>query len=146
MPSPSSRGRRAKTGPSQRQLRAGELVRHALVEILLTESLTDPALAGVSVTISEVRVSPDLKHAVVFVEPLGGEKADAVIEALNRASKFLRGRLGHAIDMKNTPALRFLHDESFDTAAHIKNLLNNPRVRRDLTAGDSEAAETGDID
>lgn len=136
MPTPTSRGRRAKAGPSQRQLRAGELVRHALVDILRAESLTDPALAGVSVTISEVRVSPDLKHALCFVEPLGGERADTVIEALNRASKFFRGRLGHAIDMKFTPALRFVHDESFDTAAHIKTLLSDPRVRRDLEAVD----------
>jgi ribosome-binding factor A len=141
MPRPSSRGRRAKAGPSQRQLRAGELVRHALVEILRTESLTDPHLAGVSVTISEVRVSPDLKHAVCFVEPLGGQKAAAVIEALNRAGKFLRGRLGHAVEMKFTPALRFVHDESFDAAAHINRLLDEPRVKRDLQSPASE--ETG---
>ena len=132
MPSPTSRGRRAKSGPSQRQLRAGELVRHALVEILRVENLTDPALAGVSVTISEVRVSPDLKHALCFVEPLGGEKAEAVIDALNRAAKFLRGRLGHAIEMKFTPVLKFVHDDSFDAATHINQLLANPRVRRDL--------------
>ena len=140
MPIPSSRRRRAKAGPSQRQLRAGELVRHALVEILRTESLTDPDLAGVSVTISEVRVSPDLKHAVCFVEPLGGQKAEAVIEALNRAAKFLRGRLGHAIEMKFTPALRFVHDDSFDAAAHINRLLDDPRVKRDLQSSASEKA------
>jgi ribosome-binding factor A len=138
MPIPSSRRRRAKAGPSQRQLRAGELVRHALVEILRTESLTDPDLAGVSVTISEVRVSPDLKHAVCFVEPLGGQKAEAVIGALNRAAKFLRGRLGHAIEMKFTPALKFVHDESFDAAAHINRLLDEPRVKRDLQSSASE--------
>jgi ribosome-binding factor A len=130
-----SRGRRHHpAGPTQRQLRAGELVRHALVDILRHESFADPALADVPVTISEVRVSPDLKHALCFVEPLGGKEAPAVIEALNRASRFLRLRLGGAIDMKFTPALKFVHDESFDTADHISRLLDDPRVRRDVEA------------
>jgi ribosome-binding factor A len=119
-------------GPSQRQLRAGELVRHALVEILREEDLQDPALAGVSVTITEVRVSPDLKHALCFVEPLGGVHAPEVIAALNRVSKFLRGRLGHAIEMRFTPALKFVHDDSFDVAQKMNRLLDDPRVRRDV--------------
>ena len=141
MSKPSARSRRGPTGPSQRQLRAGELVRHALVEILRHETFTDPALTGVSVTISEVRASPDLKQALCFVEPLGGEEAVAVIKALNRAAKFLRGRLGHNIEMKFTPALRFLHDDSFDAAAHITELLADPRVRRDIEAdGEGEGA------
>ena len=93
-------------------------MRHALVEILREEELQDPALAGVSVTVTEVRISPDLKHALCFVEPLGGAHAPEVIDALNRASRFLRGRLGHAIDMRFTPALKFVHDESFDAAEH----------------------------
>jgi ribosome-binding factor A len=117
---------------SQRQLRAGELVRHALVEILREEELQDPALAGVSITITEVRVSPDLKHALCFVEPLGGVHAPEVIDALNRLSKFLRGRLGHAIEMRFTPALKFVHDNSFDVAEHMSRLLADPRVRRDV--------------
>ena len=117
---------------SQRQLRAGELVRHALVEILREENLQDPALAGVSVTITEVRVSPDLKHALCFVEPLGGEHAPEVIEALNRVSKFLRGRLGHAIELRFTPSLKFVQDQSFDTADYMNRLLSDPRVRRDV--------------
>jgi ribosome-binding factor A len=117
---------------SQRQLRAGELVRHALVEILREEELQDPALAGVSITITEVRVSPDLKHALCFVEPLGGVHAPEVIAALNRLAKFLRGRLGHAIDMRFTPALKFVHDNSFDVAEHMSRLLADPRVRRDI--------------
>jgi len=134
MPAPSSRGRRPHAGPSQRQLRAGELVRHALVDIMRTESFTDPALAEVPITLSEVRVSPDLKHALCFVEPLGGKEAPAVIEALNRASRFLRLRLGPAIEMKFTPTLKFIHDDSFDTAEQINRLLADPRVRRDLDA------------
>ena len=129
---------RALAGPTQRQLRAGELVRHALVEILREEDIADPALEGVSVTVSEVRMSPDLRHAICFVEPLGGEHAPEVIKALNRHSKFLRGRLGRQIEMKFTPALKFLHDESFDEAAHMSRLFDDPRVRRDLEQHDEE--------
>lgn len=140
-PSRSSTNARASHGPSQRQLRAGELVRHALVEILREEALQDPALQGVSVTITEVRMSPDLKHATCFVEPLMGVHAPEVVAGLNRVSRFLRGRLGHAIDMKFTPDLKFLHDESFDEAARMARLLDDPRVRRD-TDGDP-APETG---
>jgi ribosome-binding factor A len=135
MSRPPQRKRRrpkAPRGPSQRRLRAGELVRHALVEILREEDLQDPALAGVSVTITEVRVSPDLKHALCFVEPLGGQHAPEVIAGLNRVAKFLRGRLGHAIDMRFTPALKFVHDDSFDAAEQMDRLLADPRVRRDL--------------
>jgi len=119
-------------GPSQRQLRAGELIRHALVEILREEEIADAALAGVSVTVTEVRMSPDLRHATIFAEPLGGGHAPEVIEALNRHAKFLRGRLGHAIDMKFTPDLKFIHDESFDEAARMSRLFQDPRVARDL--------------
>jgi ribosome-binding factor A len=128
----SSHGRGAPAGPSQRQLRAGELTRHALVEILREEEINDEALAGVSVTVTEVRMSPDLKHAICFVEPLGGVHAPEVVKALNRHAKFLRGRLGHSIDMKFTPALKFVHDESFDEANHIEQLFRDPKVAQDL--------------
>ncbi len=121
---------------SQRQLRAGELVRHALAEILRAEDLQDPALAGVSVTLTEVRVSPDLKHALCFVEPLGGQQAPEVIAGLNRVSRFLRGRLGHAVDLRATPALKFVHDDSFDVAEKMSRLLADPRVRRDVESPD----------
>ena len=136
-------------GPSQRQLRAGELIRHALVEILREEELADPALAGVSVTVSEVRMSPDLKHATCFVEPLGAgvtEDAhpDQVVQALNRVAGFLRGRLGRIIDMKFTPALRFLHDESFESAAYMDRLFANPKVRADIEANDADEDEGDD--
>ena len=130
--------RRPPAGPSQRQLRAGELVRHTLVEILREDDLADPALAGVSVTLSQVKMSPDLKHALCFVEPLGGVHAAEVIAGLNRASRFLRGKLGHAIEMKFTPALKFVHDDSFDAATHMNRLLADPRVRRDIEASDDE--------
>ena len=120
-------------GPSQRQLRAGELVRHALAEILREEDIQDPALAGVSVTVTEVRMSPDLKHATCFVQPLGGGAASEVVAGLNRAAKFLRGRLGRVIELKFTPDLRFLHDESFDNAAYMNRLFAKPEVARDLS-------------
>ena len=128
-----SKGHAAAAGPTQRQLRAGELMRHALVEILREEDFNDEALTGVSVTVTEVRMSPDLRHAVCFVEPLGGENADVVVKALNRHAKFLRGRLGRLIDMKFTPDLKFLHDQSFDEAARIGALFDDPRVAQDLT-------------
>jgi ribosome-binding factor A len=132
MKRPTSHGRAAPQGPSQRQLRAGELVRHALVEIFREEEINDPALAGVSVTVTEVRVNPDLRHATVFVEPLGGEHADEVVKALNRHAKFVRGHLGRMIDMRFTPDLHFRHDESFNEAARMAKLFDDPRVAQDL--------------
>jgi ribosome-binding factor A len=137
---PHRSGARAPQGPSQRQLRAGELVRHALVEILREEALDDPALADVSVTVTEVRMSPDLRHALCFIEPLGGVHAPEVVAALNRVSRFLRGRLGHAIDLKFTPDLKFAHDESFDAAEKMNRLFDDPRVRRDLETHDDDGA------
>ena len=119
-------------GPSQRQLRAGELVRHALVEVLREEEVNDPALAGVSVTVAEVRLSPDLRHATVFVQPLGGGDAPGVVAGLNRHSKFLRGRLGHHIELKFTPDLRFMVDESFEAARKMDAIFASEQVRRDL--------------
>jgi ribosome-binding factor A len=128
----SGHGAHEAAGPSQRQLRAGELIRHALAEILREEEFHDPALHGVSVTVTEVRVSPDLKHALCFVEPLGGVHASEVVEGLNRVARFLRGQLGRMIDLKFTPDLRFVHDESFDAAARMDRLFDNPVVQRDL--------------
>lgn len=134
---------RAEIGPSQRQLRAGELVRHALVEILRETELLDPALHGVSVTITQVRMSPDLRHAHCFVEPLGagiggGPSPAEVIPALNRSAKYLRGQLGRHVDLKFTPDLRFVHDDSFEEAARIGRLLSDPRVKADLEAEDDD--------
>jgi len=125
-------------GPSQRQLRAGELVRHALVEILREEDFQDPALVGVSVTVTQVRLSPDFKHALCFVEPLGGVHAGEVVAGLNRVAKFLRGRLGHAVELRFTPQLKFVHDESFGEAERMNRILNDPRVRRDVETPDGD--------
>ncbi len=119
-------------GPSQRQLRAGELIRHALTDILAREDLRDEALLGVSVTIGEVRPSPDLRNATVFCAPLGGGDKAALAAALNRCSAFLRGRLGREITLKFTPALKFVPDASFDEASHVNDLLERPDVVRDL--------------
>lgn len=122
----------SKKGPSQRQLRAGELIRHALVEILQREPLRDPALEGVSVTVSEVRTSPDLKQASVYAAPLGGQAQAETIAALNRIAPYLRSLLGKKIQMKFTPALTFRSDETFEEARKIDELLARPDVARDL--------------
>ena len=137
----SSRKPNPKAGTvSQRQLRAGELIRHALVEVLREEEIHDPALKDVSVTVTEVRLSPDLKHATCFVEPLGAGvdsapvagHVDEIVKALNVHAKFLRGVLGRRIDMRFTPDLRFRHDESFAAAERLNRLLDDPRVQADI--------------
>jgi ribosome-binding factor A len=111
-------------------------VRHALVEILRIEDIADPALAGVSVTLTEVRMSPDLKHALCFVEPLGGAHAAEVTAGLNRCARFLRGRLGRHVDLRFTPELKFVHDESFGAAERMERLFHDPKVAQDLEPGD----------
>jgi len=148
---PNTKGRGAALGPSQRQLRTGELVRHSLAEILREEEVADPALAGVSITVSEVRMSPDLKHAICFVEPLGAGvsqevKVETVVEGLNRASKFYRGRLGKLVDLKFTPDLKFRHDDSFNAASHMNALFARPEVARDLHAPADVADDVADED
>ena len=114
--------------PTQRQLRAGELIRHALTDILAREEFDDPALHGKSITITEVRISPDLKNATAFSAPLGGEDMAKTVEALNRVAGFLRGRLSREIDMRFTPILRFISDDSYDEARRIDQLLASERV------------------
>lgn len=121
--------------PSQRQLRAGEVIRHAISDILSREDFRDPDLAGIIVTVGEVRCSPDLRHANVFVSPLGDDSEAGrtrLAEALNRAASFLRGRLGREIDLKFTPQLNFIADRSYDEATAMDRLLADPRVQRDL--------------
>ena len=121
--------------PSQRQLRAGELVRHALVDVLAREELRDPDLQGITVTIGEVRCSPDLRHASIFCSPLGVTDKEAIEKtaaALDRAASFLRGRLGRQIDMKFTPQLHFIPDLSYDEASAMEAVFRRPEVARDL--------------
>lgn len=127
-------------GPSQRQLRAGELIRHALVDVLREHAIHDEVLRDVSITVTEVRLSPDLQHATCFVEPLGAgvETAETagqesvIIKALNTHAKYLRGQLGRNIDMKFTPDLKFRHDASFDAARYMDRLMDDPRIRADV--------------
>jgi len=119
-------------GPSQRQLRVGEMLRHALSQILVRGDICDADLEGVSVTITQVKPSGDMRHATVFCEPLGGQNADKIIAALNRHKAFIRGQMGHMITMKFTPELRFVEDKSFAEAQRIETLLKSERVQRDL--------------
>jgi len=125
-------------GPSQRQLRVGEMLRHALAEVLRENEIRDADLEGVSVTITQVKPSPDMRYATVFCEPLGGQNAKVIIAALNRHKGFLRGEMGHRITTKFTPDLRFVEDESFAEAQKIETILKSPEVQRDLTATHDE--------
>jgi len=127
-------------GGSQRQLRVGETVRHAVAEILAQGDVHDPDLEGHIITVPEVRMSPDLKLATVYVMPLGGEDTDVVITALNRNKKFLRGEVAHRVNLKFSPDLRFRVDDRFDEAERIEKLLRTPEVQRDL-APDSDEKE-----
>lgn len=130
--------RRRSKAPSQRQLRVGEELRHALSRILARGDLRDPDLADVNITVSEVRVSPDLKNATAFVVPLAGESFEKTVSALRRAAPYLRGQLGREVELRYTPQLRFEGDRSFDEAARVEALLRQPRVRRDLDAPGEE--------
>ena len=120
-------------GPSQRQLRVGEMLRHAIADILTRCDIADPELEGRYITVTEVKLSPDLRHATVFARPFGtDENGPALIKALNRHQRYLRGELGQRIDLKFTPDLTFRLDESFDEAERIDALLRSPTVSRDL--------------
>jgi ribosome-binding factor A len=120
-------------GPSQRMLRVGEQVRHALSETLQRGEVLDPLIETTVISISEVRMSPDLKIATAFVSPLGARDDAAVVEALNHHAKFIRGRVSHALrQMKYMPEFRFRLDTSFDNFAKINEILKSPEVARDL--------------
>src|SRR5580704_7799280 len=125
-------------GPSQRQLRVGEALRHALAEVLRRNEIRDPDLDGVSVTITQVKPSADMRYATVYCQPLGGQNAAAIIAALNRHKGFLRGEMGKLIATKFTPDLRFVEDQSFAEAEKIENILKSERVSRDLVPPDEE--------
>jgi len=120
------------TGPSQRQLRVGELIRHALAQMLSRGEIHDDVLAKHVVTVPEVRMSPDLRLATVYVMPLGGKDLKPVLAALDSHKKFIRAELAHAINLKFAPDIRFLPDETFDEADRIERLLASDKVRRDL--------------
>jgi ribosome-binding factor A len=126
-------------GGSQRQLRVGEIVRHAIADILSQGSVHDADLEGHIITVPEVRMSPDLKLATIYVMPLGGRDTDAVIAALERNKKFLRGEVARRVNLKFAPDVRFRVDERFDEAERIEKLLRTPAVQRDLTPNSDES-------
>jgi ribosome-binding factor A len=131
------------SGPSQRQLRVGEVLRHVLSDILSRGEVRDADLEGVPITVTQVKPSADMRHAIVFCEPLGGKNADRVIEALNRHRGYLRGVLGHAVRLRFTPELRFAEDSSFAEAEKIETLLKSARVQRDLKAAHEDEDDDG---
>ena len=123
---------RAASGPSQRQLRVGELIRHALAEMLSRSEIHDPVIEAHMITIPEVAMTADLRLATVYVMPLGGRDAKPVIEALEKNKKFLRGEIAQRVNLKFAPDIRFLADERFGEAERIEKLLRTPAVLRDL--------------
>ena len=125
---------RPANGPSQRQLRVGEVLRRALAEQFARGNLHDPDLAGVSITVGEVRCSPDLRQATVFVLPLGGRDADAVLQALMRNRNELRRLVTRSVKLKFSPELKFVLDTSFDRMDDTRRLLADPVVAKDLDA------------
>lgn len=146
--------RKRTSPPGQRQLRVGEEMRHALARIFARQELDDPDLQDLLVTVTEVKVSPDLKNATAFVAPLfgtrdkeSGENAATLIKALNRASAYFRGQLAREINLRYSPQVRFRLDESFEQASRIEAILHDPAVARDLKRErdqDEEGEEGGD--
>lgn len=125
--------RKAKTSaPSQRMLRVGELVRHALSSFLVRGEVQDPDLEGAMITVPEVRMTPDLKLANVYIMPLGGENAEQVVEALNRHKKYVRGGISSKLSLKYAPSLRFFVDDTFEEADRINAILRSEKVAQDL--------------
>lgn len=120
-------------GASQRQLRVGELVRHAVAELLMRGDVHDPVIEGHLITVPEVRMTADLRLATIYIMPLAGRDADAVIAAFERNKKFLRAEIAHRVNLKFAPDIRFRIDERFDEAERIDKLLRSPDVKRDLT-------------
>lgn len=117
---------------SQRQLRVGELVRHALAELLSRGEVHDPVIEGHLITVPEVRMAPDLRLATIYVMPLGGRDEQEVVAALERNKKFLRSEIAHRVNLKFAPDIRFRLDDRFDEAQRIDELLKRPEVQRDL--------------
>jgi len=123
--------------PTQRQLRVGEEIRHVLAEVFARHEFRDPDLATAEITVTEVRIGPDLKHATVFVARLGRSDIDALLPALARASVYLRGRVAHALRLRTAPELSFQPDVALEHAMAIERLLHRPDVARDLGSGAS---------
>src|SRR4029079_11720086 len=124
-------------GGSQRQLRVGELIRHAVSDMLTRGDVHDPVLEGHLITVPEVRMSADLRLATIYVMPLGGRDIKDVLEALDRNKRYLRGEIAHRVNLKFAPDIRFHADERFAEAERIEKLLRTPAVRRDLDKDDT---------
>lgn len=134
-------------GPTQRQHRVGEELRHAIARILDHAHFRDPDLAGISVTVTEVRISPDLRKATAYVTPLGGRDMDKVVAALNRASAYFRREIAREVALRMVPEIAFEPDTSFDYSSRIDAILAAPRVARDLEPRDGDTNDaSGDID
>ena len=125
-------------GPSQRQLRVAEVIRHRLAEVLARGDVHDPDLSRLSITVSEVATSPDLKHATAYVMPLGGEGAEAALKALRRSKAELRHLVAHGLGLKFAPDLRFELDSTFDRMDDTRRLFADPRVQADVAAQDRD--------
>jgi ribosome-binding factor A len=125
--------------PSQRMLRVAELVRHAMARMLSRGDISDPVLEKHVVTVSRVKMSPDLKLATIYVMPLGGKDEQDVIAALDRHKKFLRGEIAHELSLKFAPEIRFRIDDSYDAVSRIDEILNSDRVKRDLASPEGDA-------
>jgi ribosome-binding factor A len=136
--------RRRAWAPGQRQLRVGEEIRHALARIFARGELHDPALGAADITVSEVRVSPDLKAATAFVLPLGGAHTADVMAALRRAAPAVRAILAHEVELRYVPRLQFEADRSFENAGRIEALLHDPVVARDIAGRDDRAKQDGE--
>jgi ribosome-binding factor A len=128
--------RKQAAGPSQRQLRVAEEIRHVLAGVFARQELRDPDLADVQITVTEVRIGPDLKHAIAFVARLGRSDVDALLPALKRATPFLRGQVAHSLRLKFAPDLTFQPDTALEYATKIDRLLHKPEVARDLGSQD----------
>src|ERR1700721_2811668 len=127
--------------PTQRQLRVGELIRHELADMLTRGDIHDPVIQAHLITVPEVRMSPDLRLATIYVMPLGGRDVEKVIEALDRNKRYVRGEIGRRGTLKFAPEIRFRADERFDEAERIEKLLRTPVVQRDLKSESSPGDE-----
>ena len=127
--------------PNQRQLRVGEELRHALAQLLRPGELRDPALRDASITVTEVRVSPDLRNATAYVMPLAGANADEIMSGLKRSAPYLKTMVARTVELRQAPNIAFAYDTAFDSAARISELLHRPEVERDLGAASQDNEE-----
>jgi ribosome-binding factor A len=129
-------------GGSQRQLRVGELIRHELADMLSRGDIHDPVIEAHMITVPEVRMSPDLRLATVYLMPVGGRDEDEVLAAFDRNKRYVRGEVARRVNLKFAPEIRFRIDDRFDEAERIEKLLRTPTVQRDLNANDDAESDS----